>query len=90
MPNQLSCRDLITTSLRYRKDLSTSYTYTEHFSKDDVFSVEPRGLFGGDEELGSVGVLSGVGHGQPAGTEVLQLEVLIGEPFSIDGTATSA
>ena len=55
-----------------------------------MFSVEPRGLLGGDEELGTVGVLSGVGHGQPAGTKVLQLEVLVSELLSVDGTATGA
>ena len=55
-----------------------------------MFSIEPGGLLGGDEELGSVGVFSGVGHGQPAGAEVLQLEVLVGELLSVDGTATGA
>ena len=55
-----------------------------------MFSVEPRSLLGGDEELRAVGVLSGVGHGQPAGTKVLQLEVLVGELGSVDGLAPSA
>ncbi len=49
-----------------------------------MFAVEPWGLLGGDEELRAVCVLSGVGHGQPAGTEVLQLEVLVGEPLPVD------
>ena len=37
----------------------------------------------GDEELGSVGVLSGVGHGEETRLGVLQLEVFvwIGEPI---------
>ena len=55
-----------------------------------MLAVEPRGLLGGDEELASVGVLAGVGHGQPADTVVLQLEVLIGEFLAIDGAATSS
>ena len=33
-----------------------------------------------DEELRSIGVLARVGHGEPASSVVLQLEVLIGEP----------
>ena len=33
-----------------------------------------------DEELRSIGVLASVGHGEPASSVVLQLEVLIGEP----------
>jgi len=33
-----------------------------------------------DKELRSIGVLAGVGHGEPASPVVLQLEVLIGEP----------
>lgn len=38
----------------------------------------------GNEELRSVGVLSGVGHAQKSGASVLQLEVLIGELLAID------
>ena len=33
-----------------------------------------------DEELRPIGVLARVGHGEPASSVVLQLEVLIGEP----------
>jgi hypothetical protein len=36
-------------------------------SENDVLSVQPRGLNGGDEELGSVGVGSSVGHRQETG-----------------------
>ncbi len=65
-------------------------THIKNLSKDDVPAVEPRGLHGGDEELASVGVLSSVGHGQPAGAEVTQLEVLVGELLAIDRLAASA
>ena len=41
-----------------------------------------------DEELGAVGVLAGVGHGQPARAVVLQLEVLVGELLAVDGSDT--
>jgi hypothetical protein len=43
-----------------------------------------RGNDGGDKELGAVGVLAGVGHGQNTGLGVLELEVLIGELGTVD------
>ena len=49
-----------------------------------MLSIEPGGLLCGDEELRSVGVLAGVGHGQPSGAEMLQLEVLVGELLAVD------
>lgn len=39
---------------------------------------------GGNEELGAVGVLSSVGHGQKTNLGVLQLEVLIRESLAVD------
>ena len=33
-----------------------------------------------DEELGSIGVLAGVGHRQPASAVMLQFEVLVSKP----------
>lgn len=56
----------------------------QNFSKHHVFAIQPGSLNGGDEELGAVGVLSSVGHAEPARTVVLQLEVLIGETIPID------
>jgi hypothetical protein len=50
-----------------------------------VLVVQPRGDDGGDEELGSIGVGSSVGHGEQEGLVVPQLEVLIGELVSVDG-----
>lgn len=61
-----------------------------NLAEDDVTAVEPRGDNGGDEELGTVGVGTGVGHGKQTGAVVLQLEVLISELLAIDGLATSA
>jgi hypothetical protein len=43
-----------------------------------------RGDDGGNEELGAIGVLPGVGHGQNARLGVLELEVLVGELLTID------
>jgi hypothetical protein len=39
--------------------------------------THPWGLHSGDEELGSVGVGTGVGHGEETGAVVEQLEVLV-------------
>lgn len=57
-------------------------------TEDDVLAVQPGGNDGGDEELGSVGVGSSVGHGEQEGLVVPQLEVLIGELVSVDGLST--
>ena len=68
----------------------TLVPHLEHLPEHDVLAVEPRGLLGGDEELAAVGVLAGVGHGQPAHAVVLQLEVLVGELLAVDGAAAGA
>lgn len=49
-----------------------------------MFAVQPRSTDSGDEELGTVGVLASIGHAEPAGAVMLQLEVLIGETVAID------
>jgi len=57
-------------------------------TEDNVLAVQPRGNDGSDEELGSVGVGSSVGHGEQEGLVVPQLEVLVGELVSVDGLST--
>jgi hypothetical protein len=59
-----------------------------NLAENDVLAVEPRGLDGTDEELGSIGVGTSVGHRKSSGLGVLQLEVLISELSTIDGLAT--
>jgi hypothetical protein len=44
----------------------------------------------GDEELGSVGVTSSVGHGQKVGAVVALDEVLILELLSVDGLSSGS
>lgn len=39
---------------------------------------------GGDEELGAIGVLAGVGHGHETLLGVLELEVLVGKLVTVD------
>jgi hypothetical protein len=43
-----------------------------------------RGDDGGDEELGTVGVLASVGHGEETLLGVLELEVLVLELLAVD------
>jgi len=59
-------------------------------TKDDVLAVQPRGGDGAEEELGSVGVGTGVGHGQDAGPFVLVDEVLVRKLLAVDRLTTSS
>merc|ERR1711879_467995 len=61
----------------------------DDFAEDDVLAIEPWAWDGGDEELGSVGVLASVGHGEEVWLGVLELEVLIGKLLAVDGLSTS-
>ncbi|CAD2217232.1 hypothetical protein AGDE_04641 [Angomonas deanei] len=64
----------------------------EHLAEDDVLAVEPVGGGGADEELRTVGVGTGVGHGEGTRAEVLPRltgEGLILELVTVDGLATS-
>ena len=59
-------------------------------AKDDVLPVKPAGDNGGDEELATVGVRAGVGHGKKVGLLVRELEVLVGKLFTVDGFAAGS
>lgn len=56
----------------------------QNFAKHHVLAIQPGCLNGRDKELGAIGVLACVGHAHPARPVVFQLEVLIGEAFTID------
>ena len=56
-----------------------------NLAKDDVSTIQPSGLDSTDEELTSVGVLSGVSHGESTWSIVSSLEVLVLELHAIDG-----
>ena len=53
-------------------------------------TIEPGSLDGRDEKLRSVGVGSGVGHGQESGSGVPQFEVFVFEGAAVDGLAAGA
>lgn len=61
-----------------------------HAAKDNMLAIQPFCFTGADEELGSVGVGSSVGHRQDSRSGVLQLEVLIRKLQSIDRFAPSS
>merc|ERR1711942_181459 len=55
-----------------------------------MLAIKPAGLSGADKELGTVGVGASVGHGEGAGVNVLQGEVLILKLVAVDRLATGA
>eukprot|EP01083_Nonionella_stella_P244290 850409_1 len=59
-------------------------------AEHDVLSVQPCRLGRAEEELGSVGVGSGVGHGEDSGSGVLEDEVLVGELVAVDGLSSGS
>merc|ERR1711887_157938 len=58
--------------------------------KNHVLAVQPGGFGRAEEELASVGVGAGVGHGEDAGSGVLLDEILVGELVAVDGLAAGA
>lgn len=46
-------------------------------------TIQPRAGDSGDEELRSIGVLAGVGHGQQVRLGVAEVEVLVGKLFQV-------
>jgi len=71
-------------------DLLDGVHALDDLSEDDVLAVEPGGLGRAQEELASVGVGAGIGHGEDSRTGVLQLEVLVLELHPVDGLAAGA
>lgn len=63
--------------------------FTRNLSENDVLAVEVVEWDGGDEELGAVGVLAGVGHGEETWLGVLVDEVLVLKLLTVDGLASS-
>jgi len=81
---------LVSRSLLYVLDFLDDFVALEDFSEDNVSAIEMGRSGSGNEELRSVGILSGVGHRHKTLLGVLQLEVLIGKLVTVDGLSTSA
>ena len=62
----------------------------DELTEDGVLAVEPRARDEGQEELRSVGVRSGVRHGEQAGLGVLDDEVLVLELGAVDGLSSGS
>ena len=69
------------------KSIALNYHALEHFAKHHVLPIQGWRGCRGDKELWPIGVLSRVRHGQPAGTIVMQLEVLVFEGLAVYGLA---
>ena len=65
-------------------------TLCQYKKKCYMSSIKPRCFLGCNEKLRSIGIFSCIGHRQPASSIMLQFEVLICKPFSIDTTSTSS
>jgi len=80
---------VIAVSLNLLDDIKTFH----NCAKDDVLAIQVWGLASANEELTSVGVGAGIGHGEAAGSSVLAgfaCEALISEFGAIDGLATGS
>merc|ERR1712117_576423 len=62
----------------------------DNLAKDHMLTIEVTGLRCAKEELGTVRIGAGVGHGENALSGVIQLEVLVLELLAIDGLSASA
>lgn len=81
---------LVSRSLLNILDLLHNVVTLKHLSKDDVATVEPAGDGGSDEELTAICVLACVRHAEETLAGVLELEVLVGELFAVNGLAAGA
>ena len=71
-------------------DLAEDVVARDEFAEHNVSTIKPISGSKSDEELRSVGVGTGVGHGEQASFVVLAVEVLIGELVAVDRDSTSA
>lgn len=69
-------------------DLADNALAVNDLSENNVLAIEVGCGDGGDEELAAVGAGAGVGHGEQEGTVMLEVEVLVGEFFAVDGLTT--
>lgn len=62
---------------------------TDNLTKDHVLTIQPLSASSSNEELATVSVGTGIGHGQQEGLRVLQLKILIGKLGTVNATTTS-
>jgi hypothetical protein len=62
----------------------------EHFTEDDMASIEPAGGYSGDKELRTVRVWPGIGHAYVARGRMSDAEIFIRELSTVDTLPTSA
>mmetsp|Transcript_34567 Transcript_34567/g.55717 ORF Transcript_34567/g.55717 Transcript_34567/m.55717 type:complete len:111 (-) Transcript_34567:345-677(-) len=65
-------------------DLIDDIGTLKNLSKNDMTTVEPRGLNSCNEKLTAVRIRPSVGHGEEVRSGVLQIEVLVLELGSVD------
>lgn len=59
-----------------------------NLAENNVLAIQPGSLDSANEELGAVGVGTGIGHRQDTRAFVLQGEVLVSELFAVDAATT--
>ena len=56
----------------------------DYLAEDHMLAVKPGRFNGGDEKLGTIGVWTGIGHGQRSWPQMLADEIFIGKGAAID------
>jgi hypothetical protein len=68
-------------------DFANDALAVDDLTKNHVLAVEVGSRNGGNKELTAIGAGAGVGHGKQERTVMLEVEVLVGELFTVDGLA---
>jgi hypothetical protein len=69
-------------------DLLNNVETLNNFSEHNVLTIQPWTWDSGDEELGTVGVWTSVGHGQQTWSVVSLSKVLVSKLLTVDGLTT--
>jgi len=80
----------LSTSGSTRFDLLHQVHVGRDFAEYDVLPIQPRGFHRADEELRTVRIWAGIGHGENSGLGVLQGKVFISKLLSVDRLSTGS